>query len=404
MSKLGVLGLIAVCAGLTAAAAIAGSGAPQNTSAPTISGQPYVGKTLTASTGGWKNSPSSYAYQWARCDAKGNNCDQISNSTTKTYVPTSADINHTLEVWVTASNSSGTTGPVNSKPTDVVTPALPPTNTKAPSVVGKPLEGAKLVADPGTYSGGAVQSYSYQWQSCDPNTLLCDDISGADAQTYTLAKGDVGKRVRVNVTATNPFGSDTAESAATATVTAPVVVVKTTLTASTTTTVCCQHTVLSGTVDPVKAGQAITIIAQEPDKPAYQSATATTDASGNWSARVTPMIGTSYTAQTTTSTSSPVSVQVHPRVGFGVNGNRFSAKITGGTSFAGRIALFQMRTSSGGWRRLAYVVINQDSVAKFAVPLRRGHTYWLRIYLPKSQSGTGYLDGASHTRRVGGRA
>lgn len=402
MRKLVVLGPVAVLAGLSVTAALAGSSAPQNTSAPTISGQPYVGKTLTAGTGGWKNGPTSYTYQWARCDAKGNNCNQVSQSTDKTYVPTSADVNHTLEVWVTASNSSGTTGPVNSKPTDVVTPALPPKNTKAPSVVGKPLVGEKLYADTGSYSGGAVQSYAYQWQSCDPNTLLCSDIDGAGSQSYTLAKTDVGKRVRVRVTASNPFGSDTASSAATATVTVPVVVVKTTLTASKTTTICCQRIVLSGTVSPVKAGETITILAKEPDKPAYSAATATTDSNGNWSARVTPTIETSYTAQTTTSTSSPLSVSVHPRVGFGVNGNHFSAKITGATSFAGRIALFQMRTSSGGWRRIAYVVINQSSVARFFVPLRRGHTYWLRIYLPQSQSGTGYLDGVSHTRRVGG--
>jgi hypothetical protein len=397
------IAVVALLGAVTAAAAIAASGAPKNTSAPTISGQPYVGKTLTASTGGWQGSPTDYSYQWARCDAKGNNCAQISKATDKTYVPTSADVNHTLEVWVTASNTSGTTGPVNSKPTSVVSPALPPKNTKLPTVVGKPLVGAKLVADTGDWSGGAVQSYSYQWQSCDPDTLLCKDIAGATSQTYTVAKSDDGTRLRVEVTATNPFGSDTAKSAATPVASVPVTVVTTTIGASTTATICCQHAVLSGTVSPVKAAQKITIIADELDKPAYAAATTTTDANGHWSVRVTPMIHTSYTAQTSTSTSAPVSIDVHPRVGFGVNGNHFSAKITGGTSFAGRIALFETRTASGGWRRLAYVVVNQYSVAKFFVPLHRGRTYWLRIYLPQSQAGAGYLSGVSHTRRVGGR-
>lgn len=393
----------AVLATVMVAVASAATGAPQNTSAPTISGQPYVGKTLTAGTGNWRNNPNSYGYQWARCDSKGNNCSQISSATTKTYVPTSADVNHTLEVWVTAGNAAGTTGPVNSKPTDVISPALPPKNTKAPTIVGKPLVGEKLLLDTGSYSGGAVQSYHYQWQSCDPNSLLCTNLSGANEQTYTVAKTDVGKKLRAKVTAGNPFGTITRKTAATATVTTPVVVVNTTLASTVQTTICCQRTTLSGTVNPVKSGQTITIIANEPDKPAYPAVTATTDANGNWSVKVTPMINTSYTAQTSTSTSAPLSVQVHPRVGFGINGNHFSAKITGATSFAGRIAQFQMRTAGGGWHRIAYVVINPNSVAKFFVPLHRGHSYWLRIYLPQTQAGPGYLDGASHTRRVGGR-
>ncbi len=398
-----LIGMAGVLAGLSAASALGATGPPVNTSAPVISGQPYVGKTLTASAGGWQNNPTSFTYQWARCDANGNGCNQISGATTKTYVPTSADVNHTLEVWVTASNSAGTTGPVNSKPTAVITPALPPKNTTAPSVVGKPLVGEKLFADPGKYAGGAVQTFTYRWQSCDPNTLVCTDLSGATSQTYTVAKSDVGKRLRVNVTATNPFGSVTTKSAATAAVTVPVVVVKTTMTASQPTTICCQRVLLSGTTTPAKAGEQITILALEAAKTtAYPAGTTTTDANGNWSVRVTPMVDTDYTAQTSTSTAGPLTVLVHPRVGFGVDGNTFSAKITGRDSFAGRIALFQALMPSGSWHRLAFVVINQLSVAKFTVHLRRGHTYRLRIFLPQAQAGTGYLDGTSHTRQVGG--
>jgi hypothetical protein len=76
--------------------------------------------------------------------------------------------------------------------------------------------------------------------------------------------------------------------------------------------------------------------------------------------------------------------------------------VTGRDSFAGALALFQVRNPSGSWRRLALVVINQYSVAKFHVKLRRGHTYTLRIYLPQAQAGPGYLDGTSQVRRVGG--
>jgi hypothetical protein len=271
--------------------------------------------------------------------------------------------------------------------------------------VGKPLVGEKLLADPGKYSGGAVASFGYQWQQCVQATLTCTEISGATNQSYTVASGDVGKRLRVQVTATNPFGKSANTSAATDAVTVPVVKVSTTLTASTGSTICCQRVHLSGMASPAKAGEQITILARQFDDIAARPvATATTAADGSWSVVVTPMIQTDYSAQTTTSTSQVVTVAVHPRVGFGVNGNTFSAKVTARDSFAGSVAWFEMLTPSGSWHRIALVVINPYSVAKFHVPLRRGHTYTLRIYLPQRQAGAGYMSGTSHSQRVGGRA
>jgi len=44
---------------------------PANTVAPSISGQPLSGQTLTADHGTWTNSPTSYSYQWQVEDAPG---------------------------------------------------------------------------------------------------------------------------------------------------------------------------------------------------------------------------------------------------------------------------------------------------------------------------------------------
>ena len=43
-----------------------GSGVPVNTSLPVITGTVQVGQVLSASTGSWTNSPTSFAYQWQR--------------------------------------------------------------------------------------------------------------------------------------------------------------------------------------------------------------------------------------------------------------------------------------------------------------------------------------------------
>ncbi|HET9676756.1 MAG TPA: right-handed parallel beta-helix repeat-containing protein [Solirubrobacterales bacterium] len=84
-----------------------GGSAPANTSLPTISGTAQVGQKLSASNGSWSGSPTSYAYQWRRCDGSGSSCASIAGATSNGYQPTSADIGSTIRVLVTATNSSG---------------------------------------------------------------------------------------------------------------------------------------------------------------------------------------------------------------------------------------------------------------------------------------------------------
>jgi subtilisin family serine protease len=92
---------------------------PVNTSPPTITGTPRQGQTLTASNGAWTNSPTSFAFQWSRCDATGANCASISGATS-TYTVVSADVGSTLRVAVIASNAGGSSSPARSSATSVV--------------------------------------------------------------------------------------------------------------------------------------------------------------------------------------------------------------------------------------------------------------------------------------------
>ncbi len=88
---------------------------PVNTVKPAISGTPQQGQTLSASTGTWTNSPTSFTYTWSRCKPT---CAAVAG--TATYVLTATDVGATMTVTVTAANAGGSGAAVTSVPTAVV--------------------------------------------------------------------------------------------------------------------------------------------------------------------------------------------------------------------------------------------------------------------------------------------
>jgi hypothetical protein len=191
--------------------------APKSTVLPTISGTAAVGQTLTATTGTWSGKPTTFAYQWQRCDASGANCIDTAGATGQSYVVTDADVGATLRVAVTASSASKSTT-ATSAPTGVVQAAGAPVSTSLPTITGTPQVGQTLTAGTGSWTG-APTSFAFQWQHCDASGANCADIGGATGGTYVVAAGDAGSTIRVVVTATNGVGSATAASATTAVVT-----------------------------------------------------------------------------------------------------------------------------------------------------------------------------------------
>jgi hypothetical protein len=133
-------------------------------------------------------------------------------------VAVAGDVGATLRVRVTATNPNGTSAPVASQQSDVVTVAAP-ANQSQPTISGVAAQGQTLTALPGTWSGGPT-SYAYQWLRCTtPSFASCDDIQGANAATYVAVEGDVNSQLQVRVVATNAGGdSDPATSAPSATV------------------------------------------------------------------------------------------------------------------------------------------------------------------------------------------
>jgi hypothetical protein len=160
--------------------------------APSITGQDYVGATLTANVGTWTpgvpNTPT-YTYQWERCTSTG--CSDIAGATGSTYTSpvgsppsSSIDLGDTLEVVVTATNLDGS-ATATSAPTSPITLPPAPTNVRVPAITGILGEGNVLTSSTGTWDNG-VASETYTWLSCVSGT--CTPIPGQinnTTNTYT---------------------------------------------------------------------------------------------------------------------------------------------------------------------------------------------------------------------------
>jgi hypothetical protein len=182
---------------------------PTNISSPTIFGTAQVGQTLTASTGTWANSPTSYAYQWNRAGTA------IAGATASTYPIIAADVGNTLTVSVIARNSGGSSPAATSAATGAVI-GIVPVDISVPTVTGTAQVGQQLTAaTPGTWTNSPT-SYTYQWLSGGINATG----PGAATSTYTLVAADLGNTITVSVIASNGFGPSVvpATSAATAVV------------------------------------------------------------------------------------------------------------------------------------------------------------------------------------------
>ena len=110
-------------------AVVTASTAPANTARPSITGDAQVGEALTAQDGTWTNTPTSFAYQWQRCDSDGTGCAAISGATGKTYGVRLVDLGFRLRVEVTARNSGGA-GSATSDVTPIVDPTTVITNKR----------------------------------------------------------------------------------------------------------------------------------------------------------------------------------------------------------------------------------------------------------------------------------
>ena len=214
MNKRQILTSLAMTAGAVLVwAATAAAAPPANTTLPSITGTTRAGETLTAQNGTWTNSPTSFQYQWQRCDGAGASCANIAGAVEKTYLLRSDDVSRTLRVRVLAVNADGSAS-ARSGPTAVVTAGSAPANTARPSITGDARVGEELAADDGTWTNSPT-SFTYEWQRCDADGTGCAAISGSTGKTYGVRLVDLGFRLRVEVTARTSSGAGSATSGVT---------------------------------------------------------------------------------------------------------------------------------------------------------------------------------------------
>lgn len=149
------------------------------TAAPSISGTPSVGRTLTANPGTW-TAGTTFGYQWYA------NGTAIPGASARTFVPTASQTRMQLSVRVTGRLEGYATVSRSSAVTSRV--ALAGT----PVIGGTPAVGQTLTAMPGTWTSGTA--LTYQWYASG------SPISGATSTSLKLTGSHAGKQVTVRVT------------------------------------------------------------------------------------------------------------------------------------------------------------------------------------------------------------
>ncbi|HEU5216016.1 MAG TPA: S8 family serine peptidase [Gaiellaceae bacterium] len=175
---------------------------PVNSTAPSISGLPQAGQTLTASPGSWTGSPTDYAYQWEDCDTSGGSCTAIAGASSSSYTAQAGDVGDTLRVVVTASNSGGSTT-ATSAATGVVTASPPPPPSTQTSTFSGSLNARNPSRSFSVAVGAGAASAQLAFSKCSvlslglsngasangPSIVSLNATLAAGSYTYTVSGG-----------------------------------------------------------------------------------------------------------------------------------------------------------------------------------------------------------------------
>lgn len=164
---------------------------------PQSPAKPKVGSVVTGRTGVWNSNTKNLKVMWFVGDSAVGTATTHSNVDNRTfsYTVKAADLGKPVRLWV---RGIGDAAPCVkdefSGATANVEQGDPPVNLTAPTPGGPAQVGKVLTASPGTWST-PPESYSYEWYREGSTEAI------GSGQSFTPAAADVGKRLRVGVTA-----------------------------------------------------------------------------------------------------------------------------------------------------------------------------------------------------------
>ena len=172
------------------------------TGAPTISGTPQVGQTLTADTSSIADEDGltnvSYEYQWI---AGGSDIDGATGSS---HTLTGDDEGKAIKVKVSFTDDAGNAETLTSQATTAVAPRPNRHAAGAPSIQGVLQDQQVLTADTVGIidaDGLADATFSYQWMRITDGDS--SEVTGQTSSTYTLTTSDVGNSIQLKVAFTD---------------------------------------------------------------------------------------------------------------------------------------------------------------------------------------------------------
>ena len=98
----------------------------------------------------------------------------------------------------------------------MASPQVAPVNIEPPTITGTARVGEPLTAQNGTWENSPTE-FRYRWLRCNPGGNNCA-LLASDGKTYRVGQDDVGRTMRVRVTAVNADGATNARSEQTAVV------------------------------------------------------------------------------------------------------------------------------------------------------------------------------------------
>jgi hypothetical protein len=90
-----------------------------------------------------------------------------------------------------------------------------PTVESPPTIAGRTRVRTTLHGDPGAWDAIPPPDFAFQWLRCNRRGKRCRPIKKATLADHRLTGADLGHRLQLDVTASNPRGTATADSALT---------------------------------------------------------------------------------------------------------------------------------------------------------------------------------------------